>query len=494
VPKSPIVRLAALALAAILALPAAAAASPSQRPASPTAGERPTFIVTLRPGTDAAATAAEWRGRGVEVSHVYRNAISGFAGRMGPETAEQVRRDGRVTGIERDSIVRHTGTQGSAPWGLDRIDQRLRPLDGSYTYDSTASGIPVYVIDTGVRATHTDFGGRIGAGYTAIADGRGTDDCHGHGTHVAGTVAGSTWGVAKAATIHPVRVLACDGSGTVSGIVAALDWIIARHASGTPAVANMSLGGGASSTLDNAVGNTVADGVTVVVAAGNDGGDACTKSPARVAAALTVASSTSSDARSSFSNWGSCVDLFAPGSSIKSAYHSSDTATATMSGTSMAAPHVAGVAALYLAGTPSATPATVHAAVNDGATSGVITDTSGSPNRLAFSRLVPVEAPSPPAATAPDAPATPKASAAKRAIKVAWTAPSDGGSTITGYTVRAHRTDGTVAKTVTVSGTTTSTNVTGLSGGVSYYATVAATNAIGTSAWSPASNTVTARR
>lgn len=461
-------------------------------PRSASADGRASFIVTLRPGTDSGSTAAEWERRGAAISHIYRHALSGFAGTMGQDLADQLRRDARVERIERDGPVRATDTQTSAPWGLDRVDQRSRPLDGSYTYDQTGAGISVYVIDTGVRASHTDFSGRVVAGYTAIADGLGTADCHGHGTHVAGTVAGAIYGAAKQATIVPVRVLDCNGSGTMSGVIAGVDWVTAHHLPGAPAVANMSLGGGANSSLDAAVRSSIADGVTYTVAAGNDNVDACTKSPARVSEALTVAASTSSDARASYSNWGVCVDLFAPGSSVKSAYHSSDTATATMSGTSMAAPHVAGVAALYLTADPAAPPGTVGSVITAGSTLDVITGAAGSPNRLAYSRLAVAGAPT---VTAPDAPAAPSATGAKRAIAVAWTAPADGGSPITGYTIRVHRaSDGAIVKTASVAGTTLKTTVGGLTAKTTYYATARATNAVGASAWSVPSNNATATR
>jgi subtilisin family serine protease len=277
-------------------------------------------------------------------------------------------------------------TQSPATWGIDRIDQRNRPLSNSYTYNTTASNVNAYVIDTGIRSTHTQFGGRVSGGATFINDGRGTSDCNGHGTHVSGTIGGSTYGVAKAVRLHPVRVLDCNGSGTNSGVIAGVNWVASNRV--LPAVANMSLGGGASSALDTAVNNSINRGVVYAIAAGNSNANACNFSPARVAAAITVGSTTSSDARSSFSNFGTCVDIFAPGSSITSAWATSDTATNTISGTSMATPHVAGVAALYLATHTTASPATVRNALVNNATANVISNVgSGSPNRLLFSLI-----------------------------------------------------------------------------------------------------------
>jgi len=258
--------------------------------------------------------------------------------------------------------------------------------------------VKAYIVDTGVRTSHAEFGGRAGGGYTAIADGRGVQDCNGHGTHVAGTVGGATSGVAKQVSLVPVRVLDCAGAGTNSGVIAGIDWVTADHAAGQPAVANLSLGGPASRALDTAVSNSIFDGVTYAVAAGNDNVDACGVSPARVADAVTVGASTSSDARSSFSNYGTCLDVFAPGSSITSASHTADTALAIMSGTSMATPHAAGVAALYLQGSPSAIPATVRNAVVNSTTANSVSGSgSGSPNRLLYSLF---GATPPPATTA----------------------------------------------------------------------------------------------
>ena len=318
----------------------------------------------------------------------YTTALEGFAANLSDAAVEQLRANPHVAYLEADQRVAIDATQSPATWGLDRIDQRNLPLNNAYTYTPTGAGVTAYVIDTGVLASHAEFTGRMAAGYTAISDGRGTTDCNGHGTHVAGTVGGTTYGVAKQVTIRPVRVLDCSGSGSNSGVIAGVDWVTSNHTAGAPAVANMSLGGGVSSALDTAVGNSIADGVTYAVAAGNENTNACNGSPSRVAAALTVGSTTNTDARSSFSNYGSCLDLFAPGSNITSAWYTGTTATNTISGTSMATPHVAGVAALYLQGNPSASPSTVNNAITSTATTGVVTDAqTGSPNRLLYSPL-----------------------------------------------------------------------------------------------------------
>jgi serine protease len=324
------------------------------------------------------------RHHGGRVTHAYERALRGFATKMSKAQAQALARDPRVKYVEQDSVVWAVDTQVNPPWGLDRIDERDRPVDTSYTYNSTGTGVNAYIIDTGIRTTHVDFGGRAVHGYTAINDGRGSNDCNGHGTHVAGTVGGATWGVAKTLTLVAVRVLNCQGSGTTSGVIAGVNWVTGNRV--LPAVANMSLGGGASSALDTAVRNSIAAGVTYAVAAGNSNANACNSSPSRVPEALTVGASTSSDVRSSFSNVGACLDLFAPGSSITSAWHTSDTATNTISGTSMASPHVAGVAALYLQQHPAASPADVAGAIVGNATMGRLTGIgTGSPNRLLYS-------------------------------------------------------------------------------------------------------------
>jgi serine protease len=349
------------------------------------------YIVVLEPPKTAFSTghvdmALAVDGLAVEyaaaVDTLWSTALHGFSAEMNADDARAMSNDPRVAYVEEDGVVHTMGTQTGATWGLDRIDQASLPLSGSYVYPNEAANVTAYIIDTGIRTSHSSFGGRARHGFTAINDGRGSDDCQGHGTHVAGTVGSSTWGVAKQVDLVAVRVLGCNGSGSNSGVISGVDWV-AQNASG-PSVANMSLGGSASTALDTAIRNATNRGVTMVVAAGNENQNACNVSPARAPEAITVGSSTSSDARSSFSNWGTCVDIFAPGSNITSARYSSSTASTTMSGTSMAAPHVAGAAALYLQTNPSATPSQVTAALTNNATSNKLSGVNGSPNKLLY--------------------------------------------------------------------------------------------------------------
>jgi subtilisin family serine protease len=340
------------------------------------------YIVVLKEGGNPRSVAAV---AGVNPHFVYTAALEGFSATLNQGQLNALQHNPNVAYIEQDQEVSVSTTQTGATWGLDRIDQRNRPIDGAYNYTPTGSGVRAYVIDTGINTSHTDFGGRATSGYDAV-DGGAATDCNGHGTHVSGTIGSTTYGVAKGVSLVAVRVLDCAGSGTNAGVIAGMDWVTANHVK--PAVANMSLGGGASTAIDDAINRMHNAGVTVVVAAGNENQNACNVSPARAANAITVGATTSTDARASYSNYGSCVDVFAPGSAIKSLWYSSNTATNTIDGTSMASPHVAGIAALYLQGVPSATPATVANAIVTTSTTGLVTSAgTGSPNRLVYSLL-----------------------------------------------------------------------------------------------------------
>jgi subtilisin family serine protease len=320
---------------------------------------------------------------GINVLQQYTHVFPGFAIKAKDDQIEALLEDPDVERVEVNKIVRINTTQASATWGIDRVDSRSG-IDRAYNYTSTGKGVHAYIIDTGTRTTHNEFKGRVGEGFSSINDGRGSTDCHGHGTHVSATVGGTTYGVAKNVTVHGVRVLGCDGSGDDAGVIAGIDWVAKKAIK--PAVANMSLGGDLSESLDEAVQSAVKSGVVFVVAAGNENQNACNVSPSNVPEAITVGATTRTDNRASYSNFGKCLDVFAPGSSITSAWRSSDTSTSTISGTSMASPHVAGVVALYLEQDPTATPTEIDALVKKNATPNIVKNPgTSSPNLFIYS-------------------------------------------------------------------------------------------------------------
>ncbi|TWP52117.1 S8 family peptidase [Lentzea tibetensis] len=338
------------------------------------------FIVKLKDGTSAGAVAAK---HGARIERNF-SSINGFNVKVSESQARKLAADPSVEYVEQDVVVHTQATQTNPPsWGLDRIDQKNLPLNSSYSYTSTGSGVNVYVVDTGVRISHSTFGGRARNGHDFVDNDAVAQDGNGHGTHVAGTIAGSQYGVAKGATVYGVRVLNNAGSGTLAGVVAGIDWVANNHVK--PAVANLSLGGGVNTSIDTAVRNAIAKGVTFAIAAGNSNANASTFSPARVTEAITVGATERTDARASYSNFGAVLDIFAPGSGITSAWNTSDSATNTISGTSMATPHVAGAAARYLQANRTATPAQVASYLVAQSTPSKVTNPgTGSPNRLLY--------------------------------------------------------------------------------------------------------------
>ncbi|MGH3734267.1 MAG: S8 family peptidase [Micromonosporaceae bacterium] len=397
VPRRRLLGIVGVGAAALLGAAALATATPAQAAAGDTRGFgaegtiADSYIVVLKDGFSAQSSASLAKRYNAQIRHTYKAALKGYAAKMSEADARRTAADPAVAYVEQDGVASIQDTQLNPPnWGDDRIDQRDLPLDQSYTYPTTASNVTAYILDTGIRTSHQDFGGRATWGTNTTGDGN-NSDCNSHGTHVAGTVGGNVYGVAKGVKLIAVKVLNCQGSGSWSGIISGIDWVTNHHTSG-PAVANMSLGGsGSNSSLENAVRNSINDGITYALAAGNSNSDACNFTPARTPEAITVGATKINDERPTDwsngqgSNYGTCLDIFAPGDDIVSTAHSSDTGSSTKSGTSMASPHVAGAAALHLAANPSATNQQVRDALVNNSTSGkVINPGSGSPNKLLF--------------------------------------------------------------------------------------------------------------
>jgi subtilisin family serine protease len=418
----------------------------------------------------------------------FKHAVKGFSGRLTAAAIEEFRRNPKVKYIEQNQVVSIVATQNGATWGIDRIDQSDLSLSGTYNYTTDGATVDAYIFDTGIRLDHAEFTGRLKTGFDATNTVPTANDDQGHGTHVAGTVGGTTYGVAKKVSLIPVKVLAATGSGTTAGVAAGLDWAVQNHTN-RPAVGNMSLGGGVSTVIDDAVIRCIDDGIVMVVAAGNSTANASNSSPARVSRAITVGATTSTDGLASYSNFGAVVDILAPGSLISSAYFLSSTSTASLSGTSMASPHVAGASVLYLEYAPGSTPSQVETGLKtyaaQGRISGVPSGTTNALLQINFGTVPTLPAPGVPTLSSPADLATNVAIAPT----LSWAA----ATAATTYNLQVSTTNTFATTLVNLTGlTTTSRAISGLANSTTYYWRVSTTNATGTSAWSAVRSFTTA--
>jgi len=467
---------------------------PSVAAPLPSLGASADYIVTFKSSTNVDAESSDFRRQNGEVKNTYSKLFKGMTVRANGAELSRLRKDPNVVAIEKDSVVTIQTTQTGATWGIDRVDQYDLPLDKAYNYSTSGTGVKVFVVDTGVRATHVELAGRVDPGLTVINDGLGTSDGNGHGTHVSATIAGTTYGLAKAARIVPVRVLDSTGSGTSSGVISGLNWIATQIIPGTTkAVVNMSLGGTQSSAVNTAVESLVALGVTVVVASGNSAADACASSPASAPNAITVSATDSADRFASYSNVGSCVDILAPGTAITSAWATSNTATNTISGTSMATPHVAGAVALLLEAGYK-TPGEITSTLLGNAVANTITAVPGAtPNKFLYTGTG-VTPPPPVVGSLPGAPSQLQATAGTRQATLRWVAGAPNGGTPSAQTLTVFRVGSASPQaTLAVGALVNAVTVSGLTHGSSYNFTLTLTTQFGTSLPSVVSNTVVVR-
>lgn len=463
------------------------AAGPATALEPPDAGMEPLrYLVRFDAGADADAVVRGLRTAGLGVGSRFRHAIRGAVVTARPGQAAALAHRPGIAAVAPDTPVSLAG-----PWGLDRVDQRALPLSGTFTPPGDGAGVRVYVVDTGVLSDHVDLAGRVAVGYSAIDGSPTTEDCFGHGTHVAGTAAGATYGVARAATVVPVRVMGCDGNGTTADVLQGLDWVAGQHTASVPAVVNLSLTTPGNVVLDAAVQGVVDDGIVVTAAAGNKNADACDASPGRVPAVLTVGATDDTDTEAAFGNDGSCLDLFAPGVGIVSAWHTSPDATETLSGTSMASPHVAGAAAVVLGARPTLSPSDVAAGLVAASTRGVVTgETVGTPDRLLYIGALPPEVVQ---VLPPTRPRDVRARAGVRSAVVRWTRGTPRGTPVTRQTVRVYW-KGELVRAVRVPATATRHRVLRMKPGRRVVFRVVAHSAAGPSLPSVRSNRVTIRR